>query len=404
MPNAPGSILIVEDESIIALDLRETLTAHGYRIVGSVASGEEALRVATETRPDLILMDIRLAGPMTGLEAAQLIRQRLGIPSLFLTSHAEKEQLEQAKSSHALGYLLKPFAERELAINIDMALSHARREQQLRRTLSDAAGERQVVEKLGPEGTASDTLRICTLGGLTLTLGEVTLRSEDFSPTQRELLALLLAGNNARISREEVEVTFWPESTSEKARSSFDSLLMRLRKTMHKDLSVKAARDFLVFQKGILALEGCQVDAFLFIRQANFALQCYKERQPWAEREMLLALSLWHGDFIPEVTGCDRVEIFRRELRNLFLDCCRKQARNENLKGSCTQAIELLRRAILADPGNDDLVGELYQLLAASSPLQAKQLLQDYARQLEEAGFSPKEIAASLRELEGSSP
>lgn len=396
----PGSILIVEDESIIALDLRETLSAHGYHIVGCVASGEEALRVATETRPDLVLMDVRLASAMTGLEAAQFIRQRLGIPSLFLTSHAEKEQLVQAKSSHALGYLLKPFVERELAINIDMALNQARHEKQLHRSLTDAAGERKGPDKAAPLSTDGNALRIRTLGGLTLSLGENILRSEDFSPSQRELLALLLAGVNARISREEVEVTFWPDSPAERARSSFDSLLMRLRKSVQSTLSVEPSREFLVFQKGILALENCQVDAFLFIRQANYALQCHKERQPEAERELILAVSLWHGDFLPEVAGCDRVESFRRELRTLFLDCCRKQARNSLRQGSCEQAVELLRRAVLTDPGNDELVGELYRLLCTGNPLQAKLLLQDYARQLQEAGFTRNEIAESLRELE----
>ena len=345
-------------------------------------------------------MDIRLTGAMTGLEAAQLIRLRLGIPSLFLTSHAEKEQLEQAKSSHALGYLLKPFVERELAINIDMALSQARREKQLHRTLADAAGERQGQKQPLAESDASGTLRICTLGGLTLSLGPATLRSEDFSPTQRELLALLLAGVNARIAREEVEVTFWPDSPSERARSSFDSLLMRLRKTVYKNLTGDTSRDFLVFQKGMLALENCQVDAYLFIRQATYALQCHKDRQPEAEQELALAVNLWHGEFIPEVAGCDRVESFRRELRTLFLDCCRKQARSSLRQGSCEQAVELLRRAVLTDPGNDELVGELYRLLCTGNPLQAKLLLQDYARQLQEAGFTRNEIAESLRELE----
>ena len=116
------NILIVEDEKIIALDLQRRLERFGYSVIGMASDGQEAISLARERRPDIILMDIMLAGPMDGIEAAKQIRAQLGIPVIFLTAYTDEKTLERAKEVEPFGYILKPFKERELYTTIDIAL------------------------------------------------------------------------------------------------------------------------------------------------------------------------------------------------------------------------------------------------------------------------------------------
>ena len=115
-------ILIVEDEGISALDLQQTLINLGYQAPDIVATGEEAVQKAEETCPDLVLMDIMLAGEMDSTMAAQEIRSRFGIPVIYLTAYADEGTLVRAKIAEPYAYLIKPFNERELHIAVDMAL------------------------------------------------------------------------------------------------------------------------------------------------------------------------------------------------------------------------------------------------------------------------------------------
>ena len=116
------NILIVEDEKIIALDLQRRLERFGYSVIGMAADGPEAINIARERSPDIILMDIMLAGGMDGIEAAKQIRAQLGIPVIFLTAYTDEKTLERAKEVEPFGYILKPFKERELYTTIDIAL------------------------------------------------------------------------------------------------------------------------------------------------------------------------------------------------------------------------------------------------------------------------------------------
>lgn len=115
-------IYIVEDERIIALDLQRRLERIGYQICGLAASGPEALAGITDQRPDLVLMDIVLQGSMDGIEVALQIRKELHIPVIFLSAYTDTETIERAKEASPLGYILKPFKERELATILEMAL------------------------------------------------------------------------------------------------------------------------------------------------------------------------------------------------------------------------------------------------------------------------------------------
>ena len=122
-------IMIVENEGIVAIDLRNTLRCLGYDIPAIVASGEDAITKAAEIRPDLILMDIRLRGQMDGIEAAEQIYNRFDIPTIYLTAYTDETTLRRAKMTNPYGYLAKPFAEKELRTTIELALYKRQMEQ-----------------------------------------------------------------------------------------------------------------------------------------------------------------------------------------------------------------------------------------------------------------------------------
>ncbi len=115
-------ILIVEDEKIIAIDLQRRLERFGYIVVGMAGEGKEAVDMALSLEPDIILMDIMLAGSMDGVEAARTIKVTKDIPFIFLTAYTDEKTLERAKEVQPYGYILKPFKERELYTTIDIAL------------------------------------------------------------------------------------------------------------------------------------------------------------------------------------------------------------------------------------------------------------------------------------------
>ncbi len=127
-----ANILIVEDESIVALDMQNRLRMLGYHVVGRATTGMEAIQQAETQQPDLILMDIRLQGPMDGIEAAAIIRKRKSIPVVYLTAYSDNETLKRAKLTEPHGYLIKPFEERELQTAIEVALYKHAMEQQVR--------------------------------------------------------------------------------------------------------------------------------------------------------------------------------------------------------------------------------------------------------------------------------
>jgi PAS domain S-box-containing protein len=116
-------ILIVEDERIVAMDIRMRLEGIGYFVTAIASSGKEAIKRAEELRPDLALMDIVLKGKMDGIEAAGEISTRFDIPVVFLSAYADEETLLRAKVSGPFGYIVKPFDDRQLQVNIEMAIN-----------------------------------------------------------------------------------------------------------------------------------------------------------------------------------------------------------------------------------------------------------------------------------------
>ncbi len=130
-----ASILIVEDEGIIALDIKNGLINFGYEVAAIVPTAEEAMRKVGELEPDLVLMDIKLQGGQDGIETAQQIRDNFQIPVIYLTAHTDGTTLNRATASSPFGYVLKPFEDRELATAIEIALSRHHTETGIREAL-----------------------------------------------------------------------------------------------------------------------------------------------------------------------------------------------------------------------------------------------------------------------------
>lgn len=130
---AKTSVLVVEDESIVAKDIQNSLKKLGYSVPSVENTGEDAIDAAGQYKPDLILMDIMLKGEISGIDAAEQIRKRYQIPVIFLTAYADESTLSKAKVTEPYGYIIKPFKEIDLHTSIEMALYKHGKEQEVRK-------------------------------------------------------------------------------------------------------------------------------------------------------------------------------------------------------------------------------------------------------------------------------
>jgi two-component system, cell cycle sensor histidine kinase and response regulator CckA len=127
--NKSRKVLVVEDEGLIALDISNRLTSLGHEVIGTVTTAEEAFEKAPEA--DIVLMDIRIDGPVDGVETAARIREKYHVPVVFLTAHSDRPTLDRAKMTGAFGYLVKPVAHASLNPAIEMALYNHQMERKL---------------------------------------------------------------------------------------------------------------------------------------------------------------------------------------------------------------------------------------------------------------------------------
>lgn len=130
---AKPNILVVEDESIVAKDIQNSLKKLGYSVMGTTASGEDALKLVSESQPDIVLMDIMLKGSMSGIEAASLIKAKYDIPVIYLTAYADENTLNKAKVTEPHGYIIKPFKEVDLHTAIEVAIYKHGKEQEIKK-------------------------------------------------------------------------------------------------------------------------------------------------------------------------------------------------------------------------------------------------------------------------------
>ena len=116
------TLVVVEDEVLVARDIKARLTRMGYEVLATASRGEEAVEKVLRLRPDLVLMDINIIGEMDGVDAAINIHVQYDVPVIFCTAYSNRETLERAQVAGPYGYVLKPFNNRELEINIEIAL------------------------------------------------------------------------------------------------------------------------------------------------------------------------------------------------------------------------------------------------------------------------------------------
>jgi DNA-binding response OmpR family regulator len=112
------TILVVEDETIIALDLQILLESFGFDVFGPVPSGETSIKAASFFRPDVVLMDVKLKGKMSGIDAAQIIHKHLRIPIIYLTAYGDEATVKEVSAITSFGYIRKPFVESEVEDSI----------------------------------------------------------------------------------------------------------------------------------------------------------------------------------------------------------------------------------------------------------------------------------------------
>lgn len=182
-------VLIVEDERIVAMGLRRQLTALGYDVVGQVATGEEAVRVAGELHPDLVLMDVRLEGVMDGVQAAAEIRERFHLPVVYLSAFSNRDILDRAKVTEPCGYILKPYEDRELQVVIEMALYKHQMERE-RRALREVE-QRAQQERLASLATLAAGMahEINNPVGMILLSAEIGTASPERAPEMLSAIA-----------------------------------------------------------------------------------------------------------------------------------------------------------------------------------------------------------------------
>jgi diguanylate cyclase (GGDEF)-like protein len=117
-----AAVLVVEDEAVIAQDIRRILLGFGYEVCAVASTGRDAIAAAETRLPDLVLMDIRLEGPLDGVQTAEQLRERIDVPVVYLTSHADEATFARAKATGPYGYIIKPFTDWELRVSVEVAL------------------------------------------------------------------------------------------------------------------------------------------------------------------------------------------------------------------------------------------------------------------------------------------
>jgi DNA-binding response OmpR family regulator len=380
-------LLVIEDDAAVCELLTNSLGRQNCR-VSAVHSGEDGLRLIEEDPPQLVILDVTLPG-MNGLDVCRAMRRdpwMEKIPVLMLTGRDDEDDIVAGLEVGADDYMTKPFAIKVLTARVNALLRRDRPK--------DAASPAVFSDEV--------LLDIRSLGRCELQFGSRVIPwTEGFSPAQRMLLAVLLTAPNGQVPQETVQLGFWPDSPPSRARSNFDSLMTRLRKTLEQELPGIDVRRHLQLSRGIICLENVRVDAHEFRRLAGKGLQLAAAGDLWpAEIAFSAAFSLWQGTFLPGDFGSESAALFQDELEQLYLEASQRFARILADSGRCQEAIKLLRYALRYNPTHDGITRLIYRLLLTEGHrVQARQLIDQYARVLSREKFSAEEIRGIIDEL-----
>jgi len=261
-------------------------------------------------------------------------------------------------------------------------------------------------ERLGAgitdEGELFPLLSVCILGGFELACdGRGAMQAQDFTPGQRQLLAMLVCAPKQQLRQEQVQLAIWPESDAEKARSKFDSALSRLRKTMGEALGDETVRRSLVLRKGILSLENCRIDAQEFLAAAKAGRKKARDSQGWqAGLAFEKALALWRRCEIDTYAESEQVVEYCATLAMTATEVAERWSGLLNSMGRNAEAIAVLEKALSQDSANEALVKGLFWLYReAKETRKAQELLKQFAGHLRKDEYSDAEIAESLAEI-----
>lgn len=203
-------IMVVEDEWIIAKEICKDLKDLGYTVCSTASMGDEAIRKVEEDRPDLILMDIVLKNKMDGIEAAERITSQFDIPIIYLTSYTNQEYIERAKKTNPFGYLIKPFKQKELYANIELALHKHRFDKEIKEYLGLLAKcDRGTIESV----SGAIELRGPNVSGHHRRVAEFVhaiageMKKYGMTPRQQEIALLVATGQSNREIAEKLYIT-----------------------------------------------------------------------------------------------------------------------------------------------------------------------------------------------------
>ncbi len=236
------NILIVEDETIIALNLKETLIELGYEVCGIAPNRCKTLALFEKgIEPDLILMDIYLKGPTTGIKLAKELRETMPfIPVVYLTANSEIKTIKDASQSFPYGYILKPYKKQSLHATIEIALNKAREDMQKSNQMEAISNLNKTLEHQIIVNKEKNLKTVSLKYGYLFDRESKTLYYGDelvkLTSKEKKIIELLCKSAGQYVSQEQMEYAIWQDEPAGYA--AFRSVLFRLRNKIHKDLIV----------------------------------------------------------------------------------------------------------------------------------------------------------------------
>ncbi len=251
------------------------------------------------------------------------------------------------------------------------------------------------------DGDPVTLLSFSLLDNFQLSLGDhVVCRAKDLTPSQRELLGLLITAKGQRISQERVQLELWPDNTPENARKSFDTLLTRLRKELTKTPELRV-KDYIFMQKGILCLANYQMDSLQFSEAARRGMMNSKNSDWWqAGNSFCHALSIWKGALPEDTFKSEQVLTYNDQLVGSLIEFTSTWANHMAETGRPGEAINLIEQVLQMNRLEEKLVTLLYALYAANnSPIKARETLDRYKTALLKIDYTPEEIDSFLQDV-----